>query len=315
MLRTFTWHAAIALLPLLAIALLLRKRWLSVALAACALAFAWPKLSALTPSALPGQHAAVASRDESTSEDPHAANEIAILSMNVLVGNTDVERAWSYITQRDPDIILLQEFTPTWNRPLAPRLLERYPHAVRQMRDHAFGQAVFSKRPFLEPPIEYLPEDIRAQSTRRTGFVGLHDPQIRVVIEVAGVPITIQNVHTSSPGSLERFPEQRIQFGAFECLVRAESRPLVMAGDFNATENSRHIRTLLSAGLHDAHALAGSGLGHTWPDIGIFRYVPGIRIDHVLASPEWTVLESEVGPNIGSDRRPRFVRIALTNAR
>ena len=305
MFRTFTLHAAIALSPFLLLAILMRRRWLSVAVACCVLAFAWPKLASIASMVLPRQHTALAS-----AQHLHAPSELRVLSMNVLVSNSDVEAAWAHIQRVDPDIVLLQEFTPTWNRMLGPRLLERFPYAVRQMRDHAFGQAIFSKRPFIEPPVEYLPQEVRDKSPRRTGIVGLHDPQIRVVIDLDGTPVVVQNVHTTSPSSLAHFREQRIQFAAFERLVREESRPILLAGDFNATENSRHVQLLLDAGLHDAHTLAGRGLGHTWPDVGVLRYFPGIRLDHALVRG-LRVIESEVGPNIGSDHRPRFVRLIL----
>ena len=37
----------------------------------------------------------------------------------------------------------------------------------------------------------------------------------------------------------------------------------------------------------------------------------GIPIDHVLVTPQWLVVEREVGPNLGSDHLPVIVQIAL----
>jgi endonuclease/exonuclease/phosphatase (EEP) superfamily protein YafD len=301
MLRTFTLHAAIALAVAALSALLLRQRVLAALLVAVACCFA----------------ARVLAPPFTRAPQPPPADqsrELRLLSMNVLLTNPDATRALAFIRQHDPDIILVQEHTPQWHLALSQALSADYPFIINEMRGNAFGQAVFSKRPFLEAPMRYLTPATQQLSPRHTGVASLHDPQLRVVIDVAGSPVVIQNVHVVPPAGRDLFYEQRAQIAELVSHARDESRPLIMAGDFNATANSHHLRAIINAGMRDLNAAAGTGLGNTWPDLGPLAYVPGIRIDHVLASRHFAVHEHIVGPHTGSDHRPLFVRISLLPA-
>ncbi|HLP84680.1 MAG TPA: endonuclease/exonuclease/phosphatase family protein, partial [Phycisphaerales bacterium] len=297
MARTFTLHAAIGSLAFAALAFLVRQRFVAIALALIALGFAFPAISLLVsrkPDALtPG------------------AREVRILSMNVLLNNPDAQPALAFIREQRPDIILVQEHTPAWHKALTDALATDYPFIINEMRGDAFGQAIFSKHPFAEPPVLHLSKETQAASARITGVQSLYDPQIRAVIDIAGSPLVIQNVHTVPPAGMSLFYEQRIQFLEFIQLAQSETRPLVMSGDFNATANSGHIARLLAAGMRDANAVAGAGLGHTWPDIGPLQYLPGIRIDQTLVNSRVRVHKHLVGPSIGSDHLPLLTCISM----
>jgi endonuclease/exonuclease/phosphatase (EEP) superfamily protein YafD len=60
------------------------------------------------------------------------------------------------------------------------------------------------------------------------------------------------------------------------------------------------------SGLRDV--MQGRGWRPTW----LAGFWPlALRIDHVLASPGLCVEQAEVGPDVGSDHRPVFARLAL----
>ncbi len=61
-------------------------------------------------------------------------------------------------------------------------------------------------------------------------------------------------------------------------------RPMILAGDFNATAGDAVFR-LLAPRLRDAFAEAGRGWGNTWPKV-----LPLVRIDQVWISREWQVV-------------------------
>jgi len=84
----------------------------------------------------------------------------------------------------------------------------------------------------------------------------------------------------------------------------ASSLPAIVVGDLNATPWSNAFSGLGHAGL-----LRATGLKPTWPAIGLGWM--GIPIDHVLVTPHWSVMERQIGPNIGSDHLPVMVRIGL----
>jgi endonuclease/exonuclease/phosphatase (EEP) superfamily protein YafD len=297
MCRTFTLHGAIAAIFFAGVALLVRQRVAAGLLVVWAIAFAWPALSLLA-----GREPAPATA---------ASREVRIISMNVLLTNTDPAPALAFIREHDPDVVMLQEYTPAWHKAMADELAAKYPYIINEMRQDAFGQAVFSKHPWKEEPVLRLSDESRAASSRVSGVQGLHDPQIRVVIDIAGRELVLQNVHTVPTVGRGLLYEQRVQFAEFIRLAKRETRPMLMTGDFNATANSRHMTKLLEAGMRDANAVAGAGLGHTWPDLGPLRYLPGIRIDHVLFNSRVLVHRHVVGPSIGSDHRPLLTCITM----
>jgi endonuclease/exonuclease/phosphatase (EEP) superfamily protein YafD len=82
--------------------------------------------------------------------------------------------------------------------------------------------------------------------------------------------------------------------------------PVLVAGDFNTTVESRIFQAYWSEGLSDAFSRVGRGLGMT-------KYNGWIRarIDHVLAGPRWYVRRAGVGYDLGSDHRPLIVDLVL----
>ena len=85
------------------------------------------------------------------------------------------------------------------------------------------------------------------------------------------------------------------------------SIPVLVGGDFNFPSDSpafaparRHFRV----GFDEA----GWGYGYTYPS-----RLPWIRIDHILASPHWSVVRCWVGPDVGSDHFPLIAEVVLTD--
>lgn len=78
------------------------------------------------------------------------------------------------------------------------------------------------------------------------------------------------------------------------------SQNIIVAGDFNLPANNPIYREYWGT-LQNAFLRMGKGFGHTK-----FTRWHGVRIDHVLTDPEWTVLKAEAGPQLGGDHRPMF---------
>ncbi len=91
-------------------------------------------------------------------------------------------------------------------------------------------------------------------------------------------------------------------------LLDAETRPLLVVGDFNATPHEWAFGRIEGArgGLVDALGRAGRGWNATY-----HRDLPLVRIDHVLASREWTVVSARVPSVAASDHLPVEVRLRL----
>lgn len=285
MARTFAFHIGIALIFLaLAAAILRMRRALVVAVPLLALTLG-PALWSLRPRAI---------------TPAGSAPTLRVLSANLLVGHARVDRLLDVIRRENPDVILLQEYTAEKGEKLRAALAADYPHFANAQRDDAFGQALYSKLPFVAPSVLYPPAALQ-ENARTGGVVGLRDPQIRVTIAFAGREVVLQDLHLVPPISIAHHHEQRQMAAWLATWANDEPRPKIIAGDFNATPESTILHALDDAGLHAAHAEAGRGRATTWPNLGLLRFAPGIRIDHILASNELCSVRSQVAGFIDSD--------------
>jgi endonuclease/exonuclease/phosphatase (EEP) superfamily protein YafD len=92
-------------------------------------------------------------------------------------------------------------------------------------------------------------------------------------------------------------------------LLSTESGPLVVIGDFNATEHSLVYQRLEATGLRSAHEDRGRGYATTWPNDG---YLPSlIRIDQAFLSPEVECERIIEGRGRGSDHKPLIVDVRV----
>jgi endonuclease/exonuclease/phosphatase family metal-dependent hydrolase len=100
------------------------------------------------------------------------------------------------------------------------------------------------------------------------------------------------------------------QARALAGVVQSSIRPVILAGDFNAPEQSLVVRTLESAGIRDAFSAAGSGYGYTYGH----SFRPGIsflRIDHIFVSETIGVQHCFVGGKLASPHRPVIADLVL----
>jgi len=294
MIRTFWFHIGIGLLPFAVTAFTLKlRRWgmLSLVLLGWTLI---PAAWSFRPRASP----------------PSGTPALTVMSMNLLLTNGNINAMLDSIGKENPDVILFQEYTPAAAASIGPALHEKYPHSVNFGRDDAFGQAVFSRLPFIGTPEPYPQRTGEHAAAVPVGFVGSNDPQIRVVVEVGGSQVVIQNVHVSPPVSLEYFKDQRSMLAWLAKWGASEQRPLIMGGDFNATQQSAELGKLRAAGLTSALDEAGWGRCSTWPQESPLSIFPGVRIDQLMS--RGLICESaKVAAPTGSDHLPIVARFSL----
>lgn len=81
------------------------------------------------------------------------------------------------------------------------------------------------------------------------------------------------------------------------------SKNIIVAGDFNLPANNPIYRKYWGH-LQNAFLVMGKGFGHSK-----FTRWYGVRIDHILTDPAWTVLKAEPGPQLGGDHGPMFAMV------
>ncbi|GAB3226183.1 endonuclease/exonuclease/phosphatase family protein [Glycomyces halotolerans] len=236
------------------------------------------------------------------SEQPAAAGvELKAMTVNLYVGEANLEYIVDLVDEHRPDLLSVQETTPYALDELAALGLEdRMPHVIATTGWAAEGTTLYSRHP-VERLERYEPDGTFHQVAAEVTLPD--DTSVRFMA-----------VHTAAPLNRERIPEWERDF---EQLPRPEADvPWILAGDFNATLDHHAMRELIASGYVDAADATGEGLAATWRPIdggrlrGLLR-PPPITLDHVLVDERIAVLDLEVLDKRGSDHAPVVASIRL----
>lgn len=211
---------------------------------------------------------------------------LKIITFNLLFRNDQIRRIADYVTRQDPDILMLQEISPT-NRGVLD-LLPQYPYRQSCSLSEAMATMVLSKR---EPS---------AQGCLAKGEVAWME------LVLNGEPLRAASVHLHWPwpfGQWKQVDKIREEIAAWE-----PGQPVIMGGDFNAVPWSRAVR--------DMEAITGSKVVPGFR-ITIYGYKTPLKlplflpIDQVLMPADATLRNATTGPELGSDHRPVSVTLDL----
>jgi endonuclease/exonuclease/phosphatase (EEP) superfamily protein YafD len=212
--------------------------------------------------------------------------------------------AWE-IANADADVIVMQDATAIGT------------HATQSAPVRA---ALAGRQTYVED--QYIVASRFPLKDCRPGAMSTADEPARYVrctLTVNGRDVDLFTAHFVSPreglnaargqsgGGLDEwehnFSDRLTQAGMLMRGLVGTARPMIVAGDLNAEENSPVIRRLLSLGLRDAFDSAGFGYGYTYGH----DLRPGfsfLRIDHILVSEAIGVRDCRVGGREGSQHRP-----------
>ena len=280
--RVFTFHAGLALLAAVAWGLLARRRMLLMVAMVAAVGCLGPAVYASRPRTPP----------------PAAGPTLRVMSVNLLFLNHDYPAILAAVHEADPDVLVCEEYAFALDDNLRPALSAAYPYHGVEPRPFSAGMAVFSKRPFTQPP------RTEADSDRM---------QIRAAVRLGDREVVLFGVHPTSPHGPRSIVKNRLQTAAFIREASAEQLPVVMAGDWNFTAETPNADALRSAGLTDAYDLASpGGRASTWPELPRWAgWLPGVRIDHVYLSAGLTCTRyATVTKGDGSDHHPIVADVA-----
>ncbi|MCU0512491.1 MAG: endonuclease/exonuclease/phosphatase family protein [Anaerolineae bacterium] len=246
------------------------------------------------------------------SRPPLPPQYLTLITFNVYPDNARLSEVQRWLLMKNADLILLQEVDGTRLPQTMPDLLAAYPY--QELQPAANGATLLSRYPIT-------------RAERLT--LGAADRNQRVVIDYAGTPLTLFNVHLDMPVGTVRhvdlplLPDFVLRYDAtardaqLDALLTAAARsatPYLLAGDFNLSEFSPRYDAL-RATLGDACRATVSGLLPTFP-AGAAEELPAglpllLRLDYVWHSADVRPLFCETGPRLGSDHLPLFVALAL----
>lgn len=260
-----------------------RKWWL----AAVSLAIVAFHLSWVLPELLPTDRRTPASATDDPSET------LRIFYANVLTGNSHYGPLLEEIADADPDLIFINEFSTAWEEAFAKSpVMQSYLQSGGLPR-HRFGNMGFySRLPVSDFQIVWLENRMSC-----TFDVMLDDEKLRLFC-----------LHGPRPLDYAVTDYYRY-WAAIQSLVAQQPEPLIVIGDFNATQFSRAYQQLTSGRLRSAHRDVGRGYATTWPN-GL-HVLPPIQIDHALLSPQVECLNIVEGRGTGSDHRPLILQVRL----
>jgi endonuclease/exonuclease/phosphatase (EEP) superfamily protein YafD len=220
------------------------------------------------------------------------AARLRVMVANVLVGGATAGSVAAAVREERPDVLALVELTPQLAAALdGTDLRELLPFRSLSPHPHPGGVGVYARRP--------LGGDGQLDGTNLAGR------RVEVGLDGRRVAVIAVHAYPPRPGSTELWR------GDLEAVRAAagQARPLVVAGDFNATADHASFRALLWPHLRDAHQARGRGLVRTWPALGPLP--PLLHLDHVLVSRDLAVLAVHERTIPGSDHRAVVADLAL----
>lgn len=215
-------------------------------------------------------------------EGSPAGRRLVVLSYNALGYSSDAADTIRVIAESQADVVALHELNPETAAVIERELQVAYPHRWLEPRPGVTGGGILSKLPFT-----------RESRRFSEGWIG---PPMSVVLDVRGTAVGFVRFHAvAGPGHV---PEREEQARELANLAQARARPLIVAGDLNATDQNGAY-AIVAQHLRDAWRDAGSGFGHTFPGVptaevgGSRPVILGlpvplwlVRIDYVFHSDE-----------------------------
>lgn len=237
--------------------------------------------------------------------------ELRVMAFNVLVGNTNADAIAAAVTVGQPDLIAFAELNATMDAKLAERLADTYPYrTLRRLPGANFGSGIYSRWPL---------DDLGSLKTGlglRSAAADVHTPDgtVRfVALHPRSTWLDTSSLDAAEASIEENFRGREAQLAAVCGYLDAwGERPVILAGDFNASEFSDAYRCVADR-LTDSYREVGRGYGHTWParETGHIssRWLnvlsPLTRIDYVFHSRHWAGVDAHVlSERTGSDHRP-----------
>ncbi|GAA3373476.1 endonuclease/exonuclease/phosphatase family protein [Streptomyces sannanensis] len=229
----------------------------------------------------------------STGAEGPVVAPLRVLTANVEFGR-GTDALVAAVLRDEPDLVFVQECEYACAGALTARVpSSAYPYRALPGAGGSRGSAILSRYPLR--PTE--------------GIDGAMEMPGAVVL-VQGEAVRLQLAHPLPPipRGVGAWREELGRLRNFAATARDE--PLLLAGDFNASQDHAAFRAVLDAGgLHDSARLAGASRTPSWPADD--RYPMGTQIDHVLVSDDFSVRSALFLGLAPSDHRALLVELDL----
>jgi vancomycin resistance protein VanJ len=232
---------------------------------------------------------------------------LRVLSYNVLISNHAYDAVAQLILDARPDVIAIQELSPEMALEISARVGDQYPYRLLYPWSDPRGIGLWSRYPLVEGPA--LAQGLWERWAQTA------------VVDVAGQPVYLFNVHLWPIGTLDRqqfarnLRQQHAQARLLQEMVVQVEAPVLVIGDLNASPTNDSYR-MLAETLDDAWRQVAFGPGFTWPAPGaVGRWTrPFLRIDYMWTRGGLRPLEMRILPPAGSDHLPLLAEFVVVDA-
>lgn len=236
------------------------------------------------------------------------AKTVSLMSYNVYFKNQSPQLAIKLIQEQQPDVLLIQELTPSWHQQLVSRLGNQYPYQIAKPLKGTHGIGIYSK--YRISNVEYLNNSSRLPIAQM------------VTLHVNGKKVLLTNLHLASPARAVEHPERFFEYmesnahlrvAQWEKLVNKlaskKLRDQLIIGDANTLPYEPLYRTIRKS-YADLHSKAGQGWGWTFPNTARIPF-PFLRLDYALAKGKIKAHEMNVLEGGSSDHLPIYLQVEL----
>lgn len=222
---------------------------------------------------------------------PASAATLKVVCFNVLQTNERRDKICDFLEKENADVVALTEVTEEWSTEI-DRLQRTYPFILTSTPKQQFDIVILSRHPFLAT-------DIERYRTHRWA---------EVTVDVNGTPYHFAAAHTAPPisGIYSRARNDQLMALADTLAGRPNT---ILCGDLNVTPFFPWFANLVKRSRM-TDTSQGAGYSPTW-----MRALPplAVPIDHVLLSPDLTLVKRTIGPSLGSDHNPVIVELARSS--
>ncbi|MFN8528527.1 MAG: endonuclease/exonuclease/phosphatase family protein [Anaerolineae bacterium] len=245
-------------------------------------------------------------------EIAHQGETLSILTHNISSKTYDFQNTIQFLQSLNADIVFLQEIhlnTPGMDQ-IPEAFQATHPYIVVQNdEDELRANMILSRYPILGS--EDL-SDLKSQYAR---------------LCVSGIPVDVYNISLDTPitgvprlGNPLSFilpydPQARnAQIEALLQRLNTQTDPLILAGDFNLSDQSAYYRRI-AARFIDSYAEVGSGPGFTYPSSTTFRIPipqflpPLLRIDYIWHNNAFAPISADLHAGVQSDHLAVFANL------
>jgi endonuclease/exonuclease/phosphatase (EEP) superfamily protein YafD len=224
------------------------------------------------------------------------AQTVQLLDANVYSGNPSMVGYAAQIQQFRPDLVTMQEASPTDVLQLqAANALVNLPYQFEVKR--------------WDPTAFFIASHYLIRGVHVVYLYG-RPLIVQLTVELPSGPLPLWVVHTVAPLP-SSYRQWKGQMTVIDQLLRTRGpADLLLVGDFNATWGSNGFRRILNAGMSDGAATRGEPFAMTWSQT-MPVVPPLVRIDHVLTGPGVAVTKIANGAGEGSDHRDLIATVAV----